>query len=318
MLSYILKRILYIIPVCLGVTAVCFALMYLAPGNPVQAMLPADATPEDAAYLMRLYGFDQPIWVQYARWVMRAFTGDLGISLQSQRPVIDEVMGALGNTTVLAAGAVLVAFILAFIFGTIAAFNIDTRTDEVLSTAAITGVSIPNYWLGIVLVIIFAVQLGWLPAAGMGSKGSASFSLLDWDQLRYAILPVLTMSVLPLGIIMRSVRASVAEALGQESTQLLVAKGLPPHLILAHAVKNAMPQILAVMGLQFGFLVGGSILVETIFNWPGTGFLLGKAIFSRDLPLLQGTILVLSISFVIINLVVDVLQSALDPRVRRI
>lgn len=318
MIGYIIKRILYIVPVCLGVTAVCFALMYLAPGDPAQALLPPDATPEDAAYLLRLYGFDQPVWVQYGKWVLRAASGDLGISLQSQRPVLREVMGALGNTAVLSAGAVLLAFVLAFILGTTAAYNIGSRIDQASTTISITGVSVPNYWLGIVLVIVFAVELGWLPAAGMGSGGSDSFSLTQWAQLRYAILPIITMSVLPLGIIMRSVRASVADALGQESIQLLRAKGLPPYAILTHAVKNAFPQILAVMGLQFGFLVGGSILVETIFNWPGTGFLLGKAILTRDVPLLQGTILVLSISFVIINLVVDVLQSIFDPRVRRI
>lgn len=317
MIGYITKRILYIIPVCLGVTAVCFALMYLAPGDPAQALLPPDATPEDAAYLLRLYGLDQPVWIQYGNWVLRAASGDLGISLQSQRPVFGEVMGALGNTTVLSAGAVLIAFVLAFIFGTIAAYRIGSRVDRACTSLSITGVSIPNYWLGIVLVIVFAVELGWLPAAGMGSGGSATFSLTDWSQLRYAVLPVITMSVLPLGIIMRSVRASVAEALGQDSIQLLRAKGLASHTILAHAVKNAFSQILAVMGLQFGFLVGGSILVETIFNWPGTGFLLGKAILTRDVPLLQGTILVLSISFVIINLVVDILQSIFDPRVRR-
>jgi peptide/nickel transport system permease protein len=178
-------------------------------------------------------------------------------------------------------------------------------------------VSIPNYWLGIVLVIIFAVNLGVLPATGMGSKGSTSFDIFDWGQVRYAILPVFTMALVPLGIIMRTTRSAVAEVLGQDFVEMLRAKGLGPLPVLRHAVRNALPQVLTVMGLQFGYLVGGSILIETIFTWPGTGFLMSKAIMTRDVPLLQGAILILALTFVAINLVVDLVQTAVDPRIKR-
>ena len=179
------------------------------------------------------------------------------------------------------------------------------------------GVSIPNYWLAIVLVIIFAVQLHLLPAAGMGGSGSQHFSWFDWDQARYAILPLLTMATVPLGVATRSTRSAVADILGQDFVQVLRAKGLGDTAILYHAARNALPQVLAVMGLQFGYLIGGSILIETIFAWPGTGFLMSKAILSRDIPLLQGTILVLAMTFVAINLLVDLLQTLIDPRIRR-
>jgi peptide/nickel transport system permease protein len=181
----------------------------------------------------------------------------------------------------------------------------------------VMGVSVPNYWLGIVLIIVFAVELGVLPSSGMGPDGSAHFDLTQWSQLRYAVLPVLTTSLVPLGIIMRSTRAAVAEILSQDFMLTLRAKGLSQATIVRHAVRNALPQILAVMGLQFGYLVGGSILIETIFNWPGTGFLLSKAILTRDIPVLQGSLLVLAMSFVLINLTVDLLQTAMDPRVKR-
>jgi peptide/nickel transport system permease protein len=168
-----------------------------------------------------------------------------------------------------------------------------------------------------VLIIVFAVELGVLPATGMGSKGSDDFSLANWAQFRYAILPIITMSMVPLGIIMRSTRSAVAEVLAYDFVETLRAKGLGELAVLRHAVSNALPQILAVMGLQFGYLVGGSILIETIFTWPGTGFLLSKAILTRDIPVLQGAILILALCFVATNLVVDLIQTAVDPRIKR-
>ena len=314
---YALRRILLAVPIALGVSVICFALVYLAPGDPLQSLIPAEAKPEDVAQIRRLYGFDKPVPVQYLLWLKRAVSGDLGVSLQTSRPVLLEVMNALSNTIIISAGAVLLAFSLAFVMGTVAAYHIGRPTDRFVTSAAVIGVSIPNYWLGIVLVIIFAVKLGVLPATGMGSKGSASFSLLDWDQAKYAILPILTMTLVPLGIIMRTTRSAVAEALNQDFVEMLRAKGLGPAAVLKHAVRNALPQVLTVMGLQFGYLVGGSILVETIFTWPGTGFLMSKAILTRDVPLLQGAILVLALNFVAINLVVDLVQTAIDPRIKR-
>ena len=317
MWNYALRRIALAVPIAIGVTVICYGLVFLAPGDPVQTMLPPDASQEDVIALKRMYGFDKPIPVQYALWLTRAVGGDLGKSLQTGRPVLGEVTKALSNTIVISACAVLIAFSLAFVMGTIAAYHVGRPADRAVTAAAVVGVSIPNYWLGIVLVIVFAVNLGVLPATGMGSKGSTGFNILDWEQAKYAVLPVVTMTLVPLGIIMRTTRSSVAEALNQDFVEMLRAKGLGPSVVLRHAVRNALPQVLTVMGLQFGYLVGGSILIETIFTWPGTGFLMSKAIMTRDVPLLQGAILVLALTFVFINLVVDVVQTAVDPRIKR-
>lgn len=314
---YALRRLVFAIPIALGVSVVCFALVYLAPGDPLQSLLPPDATLEDIAQIKHLYGFDKPLPVQYLLWLERAVTGDLGTSLQTHRPVLLEVTNALSNTIVISAAAVVIAFTLAFVMGIVAAYHVGRPTDRAVTIAAVLGVSIPNYWLGIVLVIIFAVNLGVLPATGMGTKGSTSFNIFDWQQLKYAVLPTLTMTLVPLGIIMRTTRSSVAEVLNQDFVEMLRAKGLGPLPVLRHAVRNALPQVLTVMGLQFGYLVGGSILVETIFTWPGTGFLMSKAILTRDVPLLQGAILALAMTFVLINLTVDVIQTAVDPRIKR-
>jgi peptide/nickel transport system permease protein len=311
------RRILLAIPIALGTTVICFGLVYLAPGDPVLALLPPDASQADVAYLKQVYGFDKPIPVQYLKWLARAASGDLGTSIQTGRPVLGEVTSALSHTLIVSFGAMLVAFPLAFVLGTLAAFHVGRAPDRLATAISVVGVSVPNYWLGIVLVIIFAVQLRVLPATGMGTEGSASFNVTQWAQLKYAILPVITTATVPLGIIMRSTRAAVAEVLTQDFIQTLHAKGLTTMAVLRHAVRNALPQMLAVMGLQFGYLVGGSILVETIFTWPGTGFLLSKAVLTRDIPLLQGAMLVLALCFVAINLVVDLLQTMIDPRIKR-
>lgn len=317
MWTYAAQRVFYAIPIAIGVSLVCFFLVYLAPGDPIQSLLPPDATAEDIETIRRLYGLDKPLPLQYLDWLLRVMAGDLGTSLQTNRPVIDEVMRALSNTFAISIGAILIAFVLAFTLGTIAAYNRGKLIDRLATGLSAIGVSIPNYWLAIVLVIVFAVNLRWLPATGMGGQGSDSFNWFDWEQVRYAILPMVTMALLPLGVVMRSSRSAVAEVLGQDFVQMLRAKGLRPLAILTHAVRNALPQILAIMGLQLGYLIGGSILIETIFTWPGTGFLMSKAILTRDIPLLQGTILILALAFVAINLLVDILQTVVDPRVKR-
>ena len=176
--------------------------------------------------------------------------------------------------------------------------------------------SLPNYWLGMVLVIVFSAQLMWLPATGAGPGGSSDWSW-DWAHVQYLILPAVTMSFLPMGIVARTVRALVADTLAQEFVIGLRARGLSEGGVLRHVVKNCAPTALAVVGLQLGYLLGGSILIETVFAWPGTGFLLNQAIFQRDLPLLQGSILILALFFVLLNLLVDVLQTVLDPRIER-
>lgn len=317
MWHYITRRILYAIPIAIGVTIFCFALVFLAPGNPVQMLLPPDASQEVVDLIMKTYGFDQPLPLQYWNWLTRAAIGDLGVSIQSNRPVIDEVLKALSNTIFLSVGAVTLAFSIAFVLGTIAAYHRGGAVDRGVTSLSIVGVSVPNYWLGIVLVIIFAVELNWLPATGMGPQGSETFDIFKWDHFKHVILPVVTLCMVPVGMITRTTRSAISEVLANEFVNTLRAKGLGEIAVLRHAIKNALPQILAVMGLQFGYLMGGSILVETIFNWPGTGFLLNKAILTRDIPVLQGTILVLALVFVFTNLVVDLLQTAVDPRIKR-
>lgn len=317
MTAYIIRRLLYAVPIALGVSIVCFALVYIAPGDPLQTLLPEDASAETIAMVRKAYGFDKPIPVQYMIWLGKVLTGDFGMSIATGRPVIDEIVKALGNTVLLAVGAVLIAFSLAFVLGTIAGYRVGTPTDRVVTGFAVIGVSVPNYWLGIVLIIIFAVELNVLPATGMGPRGSDTFNLFEWNHFRYLLMPMVTLSLIPIGIIARTTRSAVAEVLNQDFVETLRAKGLMEWEILLHVLKNALPQVLAVMGLQFGYLMGGSILVETIFTWPGSGFLLNKAILTRDLPVLQGTILVLAIIFVATNLVIDLLQTAVDPRLKR-
>src|SRR5262245_52561213 len=226
MWAYTARRILYAVPIAIGVTVICFCLVYLAPGDPVQMLLPPDASQADVEFLKKLYGFDQPVPVQYIKWLGRALTGDLGVSLQTSRPVFSEVSRALSNTVIISLGAVMLAFSLAFVFGTVAAYYVGRPIDRIVTGVSVVGVSVPNYWLGIVLIIVFAVELGWLPAAGMGSQGSDDFSLTSWDQVKYAILPTITLSMVPLGIIMRSTRAAVAEVLAHDFVQTLRAKGL--------------------------------------------------------------------------------------------
>jgi peptide/nickel transport system permease protein len=300
----------------LGVTIVCFALVHLAPGDPLVSVLPPDASQSIKEQMMALYGFDRPYHEQFLRWLWRALQGDIGTSIRTGRPVGTEISKAVGNTLMLAALATAIGFLLGTLFGFVAGYFRDTWIDKTASALSVFGVSVPHYWLGMVLVIIFAATLGWLPPTGAGPGGSEDWKW-DWVHFKYLILPAVTMSVIPMGIIARTVRALVAEILSQEFVAGLRAKGLSELGIFAHVVKNAAPTALAVMGIQLGYLLGGSILIETVFAWPGTGLLLNDAIFQRDLPLLQGTILVLAMFFVVLNLAVDVMQTSLDPRIQR-
>ncbi len=316
MLTYIAKRLIYTLPVALGVSIVCFMLVHIAPGDPLTSVLPPDASAQLQAEMRKIYGFDRPLIVQYGLWALKTLQGDLGVSIATGRPVAAELGKALGNTLMLAVLATFIGFVLGCLFGFVAGYFQNSWLDKLASFVSIIGVSVPHYWLGMVLVIIFSVQLNWLPATGAGPGGSADWAW-DWVHVKHLILPAVTMSVIPMGIVARTVRALVADILSQEFITGQRAKGLLDGGVFRHVVKNAAPTALAVMGLQLGYLLGGSILIETVFSWPGTGFLLGQAIFQRDLPLLQGTILVLAMFFVALNLVVDVIQSMLDPRVQR-
>jgi peptide/nickel transport system permease protein len=316
MLAYLGRRALYAMPIMLGVAVFCFLLVHLAPGDPLVSVLPPDASAELQKQMMAIYGFDRSYPEQFARWLWRALQGDLGTSIATGRPVSGEVFKAVGNTLMLAVFATLAGFLLGSFFGFVAGYFRDSWLDRAASALSVLGVSVPHYWLGMVLVIVFSAQLNWLPATGAGPGGSDTW-VWNWEHMRHLVLPAITMSVIPMGIIARTVRALVAETLAQEFVIGLRAKGLTDLGVFLHVVKNCAPTALAVMGLQLGYLLGGSILIETVFSWPGTGFLLNSAIFQRDLPLLQGTILVLALFFVLLNLAVDAVQSTLDPRMSR-
>lgn len=316
MLALLLRRLLHAIPTALGVTLLTFALVYLAPGDPLNAIAPADAPEDVITALKAAYGLDRPLPVRYGLWLQRALQGDLGASIATGRPVIGEVLAAAAHTLRLAAAAALLGVVAGCALGALAGWKSGSLIDRVASALSVVGVSVPHYWLGLVLTIVFSVSLGWLPAMG-GGPGDSEGWRWDGAHLRHLVLPALTLAVIPLGIVTRTVRALVAEALGQEFVVALRARGLSGPRIFKHVARHAAPTVLAVAGLQLGYLMGGSILVETVFAWPGTGLLLNTAIFQRDIPLLQGTILVLCLFFVLMNLLVDLLQPLLDPRMTR-
>jgi peptide/nickel transport system permease protein len=303
--------LLLAVPTLLGASIIVFAMVHLAPGDPIAAVMPADASQADIEEARRAYGFDKPLPVQYLLWLGHVMRGDLGRSIATRRPVIQDVRDALGMSLVLAASSSLLAFVLGIALGFVAAFWQGRVLDKVTSAVAVLGVSVPHYWAGIILIIVFSVQLNWLPAMGASVDGG----LLD--TLRHMALPTVALSLIPLGVITRVVRSAALDILSQEFVLALRAKGLDRWRVFAHVVKNSSPQILTVLGLQFGFQLGGSVLVETVFSWPGTGYLLNLAIFQRDLPVLQGVIVVLATFFVVLNLLVDIAQSLVDPRIAR-
>jgi len=316
MLLYLIRRVVYAVPIALAVGLVCFMLVHIAPGDPINAIVPADAPQEVVDQVKREYGLDKPLPVQFALWLSHVVQGDLGRSLATGRSVWSDLSVAVVNTLRLALAASAVGFVVGCVLGGLAGVFRGTWVDRVATTLAVAGVSVPHYWLGMVMVVIFSVTLGVLPAMGAGPTGGAAWAW-DWVHVQHLILPALTLCVIPMGIVTRTLRGIIAEIMGQDFVNTLRGKGMLRRNIFLHVVKNAAPNALAVMGLQLGYLMGGSILVETVFSWPGTGFLLNSAIFQRDIPVLQGTILVLALFFVVLNLAVDLMQTALDPRIKR-
>jgi peptide/nickel transport system permease protein len=311
MWGYVGRRLVLTIPTLLGASIIVFAMVHLAPGDPIAAVLPVDASKEQIEEIKKSYGFDRPLPVQYLKWLGHVVTGDLGKSIATRRAVILDVRDSLANSLVLAVSSSLLAFSAGIALGLLAAFRQGRALDKIASAIAVVGVSVPHYWAGIILIIIFSVQLNWLPAMGAAPDGGIVATL------RHMTLPTIALALIPLGVIARVVRSAALDILAQEFVLALRAKGLAQGRVFAHVVKNAAPQIITVLGLQFGFQLGGSVLVEAVFSWPGTGYLLNLAIFQRDIPVLQGVILVLATFFVLLNLLVDVLQTFIDPRIAR-
>lgn len=314
MIRKITYRIMMTIPIALAVSLICFCLLYMAPGDPIYGLVPPD-TPADVIRMLRQeFGLDQPLPLQFLRWLGNVVHGDLGKSISTGQTVWSMLSVALANTFVLSLCAAFIAFVAGSVLGGIAGVYKNTWIDRCVLGTAVAGVSVPHYWLGMVLVIIFSVYLGWLPATGNGGEGRWAW---DGEHLRHLVLPSITLAVIPAGLIARTVRGAVIEVLSQDFAVTLRANGILRWGTARHVIKNVAPSVLAVMGLQLGYLMGGSILVETVFSWPGSGSLLNYAIFQRDIPVVQGAVLVLAQIFIVINLLVDLLQTALDPRIQR-
>ena len=315
MWSYVAKRLLFVVPTLLGVSIIMFSLLHVVPGDPLAGLLPLQSGPAEREQLARELGFDKPVIVQYGKWLGKALQGDLGRSLTTSRPIGEQVIFALRNTFILAITAGVLSMTLGIVLGTIAGFHQGRWPDKLASALAITGLSLPNYWAAIILIIIFSAVLGVLPSQGMSTIGGSGSNALD--VMKHMAIPVVALMMISLGIITRMVRTSVLEVLNQEYVTALRAKGLMPIKVVIHVVKNAAPPVVTVVGLDIGYLLGGSILVESVVNWPGAGGLVNYAIQQRDITLIQGTVLILSSFFVIINVIVDFLNTVIDPRIRR-
>ena len=295
-----------------GVTIIIFMLLSILPGDPLAGLLPDNAQPEDRAILAHQLGFDQPPPMRYIHWLGNLSHGDLGYSPFRRRNVSDLIEAAWENTAILAMSSALVGLGLGVIAGIGAAVYHGKWPDRVISTLALSGLSVPSYFIAILLVILFSAQLKWLPTAGMHSSQGGFL-----DFLSHLAMPLVAGSLVVFGVTARVTRASVVETFGSDFVDLLRAKGLRSYQVLPHVMKNAASPVMTTSGLQVGALLGGAVLIETIFSWPGMGALVYTAISARDLNVVQGATLVIALTFVLMNLVVDLLQMLIDPRLRR-
>jgi len=304
MLQYIIKRLLSTIPVLFGISLLLFFMLRMLPGDPAQVLAGQMASPEDIKIIRHQLGLDRPIIVQYGLFLSRLVRFDLGRSARTQNPVINEVWARLPNTVLLAVAAITLACLFGIPAGIISATRPYTWIDYLFTSMALFGISMPVFWLGLMLVVIFSVVLQWLPAGGTGS----------W---KHIILPSFTLAAFVVAFITRMTRASMIEALSQDYTTTARSKGLKERVVIVkHALKNALIPIITVVGLQFGLLLGGAVLTETVFAWPGVGRLIVDSILARDYPVIQGTILIFGLLYILVNLLVDMIYAFIDPRIR--
>jgi peptide/nickel transport system permease protein len=311
---YVARRLLLLVPVLVGVSIVIFMVLHLTPGDPAEVMLGSQATREDLERLRADLGLNEPLYVQYARWVAHVARGDLGRSLWMKRPVLNEVLGRLQATLVLSGAALVLSTAGGIVLGVASAARPNSILDRLSAVASLFGASMPVFWLGIVLMVIFALRLGWLPASGMYAPyGGGDLR----DLLAHLALPAVTLAAASVTIIARLTRSTMLDILGQDYIRTARAKGLVERgVVLRHGLKNALVPIVTVVGVQAGYLLGGAVLTETVFAWPGVGTLMVQGILARDFPLVQGCVLVVALSFVLVNLAVDLLYAWLDPRIR--
>ncbi len=315
---YVIRRLLQLVPVLLLVSAVVFFIVYLIPGDPVLVMLGVDTdlgaqyTEEQYRELQRQLGFHQPVYMQYWNWLGRVLQGDLGLSLQSRRPVFDILLERYPATLYLAGCALLIAVLIAIPAGVFAAIRQNTLVDYAAMGYAMWGIAMPNFWLALMLIVIFSVELGWFPSIGYASPLEQPLRFLS-----HAFLPALVLGSDMASSLTRYVRAEMLEQLSQDYVRTARAKGLPRRrVIVKHVLKNSLIPVVTVMGLQIAHLLGGSTIVETVFAWPGVGRLLIEGIYARDYPIVQGAVLVIALTFVFLSLIVDILYKWLDPRIR--
>ncbi len=312
MARYVLRRAGQAAVVLLGVSLIVFALMQLVPGDPVRVALGTRFDQETYDALRARAGLDQPLPVQYAQYLGNALTGDLGVSFRSGQPVTASLLERLPATLSLAGVALLIALLIAVPLGLISATRSGKVSDYVATVFSQIGVSIPDFWMAILLIVLFTSTLGWLPPSGY-----VPFTEDPVDWLAHIVLPAVTVGVVSGSILTRFVRSAVLESMGQEHVRTATAKGLPGSLVLRrHVLRGALVPILTVTGVQLATLLGGVVVVEVIFAWPGLGRLTYDAVAARDYPLMQGAVLMFAAVFLLVNLLVDLLYAALDPRIR--
>jgi peptide/nickel transport system permease protein len=311
---YVVRRLALLVPVLLGVSVIIFMVLHLSPGDPAEIMLGSQATQADLDRLRAELGLTEPLYVQYVHWLGLVARGDLGRSIWMKRPVLGEVLGRFKATLILTGAGLVLSTVIGLALGIASAVRPNSLLDRLSAVASLFGASMPVFWLGIVLMVIFALWLGWLPASGMFAPyGGGDL----WDLLVHLALPAVTLAAASVTIIARLTRSTMLETLGQDYIRTARAKGVVERaVVLRHGLKNALIPIVTVVGVQAGYLLGGAVLTETVFAWPGVGTLMVQGILARDFPLVQGCVLVVALSFVLINLVVDLLYAWLDPRIR--
>lgn len=330
--GYALRRLLFAIPTLLGVSILVFIMIHLIPGDPAQVMLYPKGTPEEIEALREQLGLNKPLVVQYFDWLKNALMFDFGTSVQTNDTVMSEIARRFAATFELGITSLLIAIVVGITLGVIAARKKNSLIDYLSITFSLGGVSIPVFWLGLMLIFIFSATLGWLPVSGRismesGMKVVTGFYLLDallignmtafFDAVRHIILPAVALSTIPLALIVRITRSSMLEAFSEDYMTTAEAKGIPNRLIIfRHAFKNALIPVLTVIGIQVASLMGGSILTETVFSWPGLGTLIISSINDRDYPMIQGIVFMVALFLIIVNIIVDLLYAYFDPRIR--
>lgn len=304
MAIYALRRIVALVPVLVGISVVVFLMMRIVPGDVALVIGGPAATEEDLQRIRAQLGLNDPLWKQYLQFAGGVLRGDLGTSLVSRQPVLREIGARIPATLELAAGGLAIAMAVGLSSGIVAAIRRNTLLDDLVTGIALFGVSMPPYWLGMMLVVVFSLLLGWLPTSGRGD-------------LSHLVLPALTLGLYSSGLIARMTRSNLVEVLGEDYLRTARAKGLSElRVIFVHALRNSMIPTVTIIGLQFGNMLGRTVIAESIFAWPGLGRLMLHAITTRDIPLLQGAVFFTACSFILINLIVDILYGVLDPRIR--